>query len=414
MIKKIHLTNFFSFQDQEIALESDTNLLIGINGSGKSNLFKALDLLKQGMKGDLATLIREWGGFDNMYCKCPGETEHQNTIGIKFILDKDHLSSFNYYFKDDVEYMIILRKKPSFDNYDVVEWVNSIKPGDTKSDFTLMNFQHGKGWIFEKEIRDDHAEEERTPYGGKDWKRVEYADKEPEELVLHTIDDSDRYPLLTALAKALRSVDIYNFFNTAPGSTLRTSIKATGEEKLQREGGNLFPVLNTIDIKYTKYFDEIKDRLNIVNEHFIDLKFQQFGSGVFQAYLKEKELDSAINAAHVSDGTLQFLCLLAIFLNPARGKTIFIDEPEKGLHPDMLNEVASMVQHATSGSQVIIATHSPHLLNQFKLRNIRVFEKDERNRSVVRAFQEDAFKEWYEDYAPGQLWENGEVGGVRF
>ncbi|MEX0967187.1 MAG: AAA family ATPase [Bacteroidia bacterium] len=412
MFKEIHLTNFFSFQEGEIKLEADVNLLIGINGSGKSNLFKALDLLRSGMKGGLAEIIRDWGGFDNIYCKCPGETEHPNSIGLKFILDKNFLSRFNYYFQDDIEYTIILRKKPSFDNYDIVEWVNSIK--DNGQDFTLLSFQHGCGWIYEKKTKSEEVEEEFEQYGSGNWHRVNYDDKEPEELVLSTIDDSDRYPALTALAKALRSIDVYNYFNTKTDSPLRTSIKATGEEKLQREGENLFPVLNTLDIKHPRVFDQLKDHLNIINEQFIDLKFQQFGSGVFQAYLKEKNLNSAIHAAQVSDGTLKFLCLLAILLNPSRGAVIFIDEPEKGLHPDMLREIASIILNSAKESQIIIATHSPQLLNFFKVRNIRVFEKDEENKTIIKTYNEEDFKEWYNEFAPGNLWEKGELGGVRF
>ncbi len=391
-------------------MEEDINLLIGINGSGKSNFFKAVEMLKSGMKNELSEVVREWGGFDSLFCKTVGSSEYADSIGLNFILDKKNLSEFNYYFQDDIEYQIILRKKPAFDNYDVVEWVNSVK--ENKSNFTLLNFQHGRGWIFEKEAQNDPNENGGN--NGTGWQKIHYDDKNPEELVLASIDDSDRYPALTALAKALRSIDIYHYFDTSPNSPLRKSIKATGKEKLSARGENLFPLLNTLDIKHTPTFERITCHLNMVNEQFSDVKFQQLGNGVFQAYLKEKKLNSAIHAAHVSDGTLKFLCLMAIFLNPSRGPAIFIDEPEKGLHPDMINHLATIMSEASYESQIIIATHSTLLLNRFKVKNIRVFEKDESNLTQINAFSEEDFQDWYTEFAPGNMWEKGELGGVRF
>ena len=414
MIKKITLDNFFSFQHTEINLESDVNLMVGINGSGKSNLFKALDLLKWGMKGELAELVRSWGGFDNIYCKCSGETEYQDNVGIKFLLDPSVLSKYNYNFQDDIEYQIVLRKKPSFDNYDVLEWVDFVKD-DRDQNFRQLHFQHGRGWIIEKKQEDEVLRDEQENYSGSNnWHKVHYDDKNPEELVLADMNDTNRYPALTALAKAFKALDLYHYLNVRPGSPLRMSMKATGEEKLQREGDNLFSVLNTLDIKHTQVSEELRDKLNVVNEQFKDLRFLQYGSGVFQAFLKEQKLKGAIHAAHVSDGTLIFLCLLSILLNPSRGPVVFIDEPEKGLHPDMIVELGALIAEAGKGSQIIVATHSPQLLNGFKLRNISVFEKDKNNTSVVKKFEEKNFAEWYEEFAPGNMWEKGEFGGVRF
>jgi predicted ATPase len=414
MIKKITLNNFFSFRDTVVDLEQDVNLLVGINGSGKSNLFKGFDLLKRGMKGELAELIREWGGFENVFCKCPGGTAHADSVGIKFLLDAAHLSKYNYHFLDDVEYQIILRKKPAFDNFDVIEWVNFVKTGKDEQ-FTQLSFNHGRGYIIEKKIvSKDISDKDDIASGIRTWHKVEYDDKNPEELVLADINDSDRYPALTALSKALKSIDLYHYLNVRNNSPLRRSMSATGEEKLHREGDNLFPVLNTLEIKHTQVSERIRERLNVVNDKFNDLRFLQYGSGVFQAFLKEKKLTGAIHAAHVSDGTLLFLCLLAILLNPAKGSVVFIDEPEKGLHPDMLVELGALIAEASLNSQIIIATHSPQLLNGFKLRNIRVFEKDESNTSVVKSYEESDFSEWYEEFAPGYMWEKGEFGGVRY
>jgi predicted ATPase len=116
----------------------------------------------------------------------------------------------------------------------------------------------------------------------------------------------------------------------------------------------------------------------------------------------------------ISDGTLRFLCLMAIFYNPNRGEVIFIDEPELGLHPDMINTLYRAIELAAETSQIIISTHSAHLLDYFKLKNVRVFEKDENNATEVEQFSEEDFKGWYKQFNPGQMWRAGDIGGKRW
>lgn len=123
----------------------------------------------------------------------------------------------------------------------------------------------------------------------------------------------------------------------------------------------------------------------------------------------------AVGALHISDGTLRFLLLECIFYNPRRGDIVAVDEPERGLHPDMIKTVSDMIKHAAKTSHMIIATHSPHLLNQFRLNDILVFEKDEANVAVVSRPTEADFPEMEEDLLlPGQMWMMGLIGGKRW
>ena len=99
--------------------------------------------------------------------------------------------------------------------------------------------------------------------------------------------------------------------------------------------------------------------------------------------LREEHLARSVSIEHVSDGTLRYLLLLSILYNPKRGSLVCIDEPETGLHPDMINTVADAIKHASKKTQLIIATHSPLLLNSFDLEDILVFEKNTRNETEV-------------------------------
>ena len=127
----------------------------------------------------------------------------------------------------------------------------------------------------------------------------------------------------------------------------------------------------------------------------------------------EKNLSHAIDALHISDGTLKYLLLLSIFHNPERGALIYIDEPEVCLHTDMIRSVAKMMKNAAKTSQIIVATHSALLLNAFELDDILVFEKNGMNETQIMRYSEDDFENREGDLLPGQLWLNGEIGGKR-
>ena len=117
---------------------------------------------------------------------------------------------------------------------------------------------------------------------------------------------------------------------------------------------------------------------------------------------------------HVSDGTLRYLCLLAIIFNNRRGKLICIDEPEIGLHPDMIGELMQAILQTTNATQYVISTHSDHILNQLSVENIIVFEKDDDNKTLVKVFRDNEFVEWASQYSAGSLWRNGNLGGNRY
>jgi predicted ATPase len=106
--------------------------------------------------------------------------------------------------------------------------------------------------------------------------------------------------------------------------------------------------------------------------------------------------------------------LLAILYNPQRGKLVCIDEPEVGLHPDMIMNIANAIKEAAADTTFLISTHSENLLNYFELENVKVFEKDDSNATVVNSYNAEQFADWYADFSVGQMWKQGDLGGVRY
>ncbi len=168
-----------------------------------------------------------------------------------------------------------------------------------------------------------------------------------------------------------------------------------------------------LKLNHTFDFARLEDTFSNINPNFKSIEITNLYG---QSYLSllEKNMSRAIGALHISDGTLRFLLLESIFYNPSRGSLVAIDEPERGLHPDMIRSVAEMIKYAARQTQIIVATHSPHLLNQFELEDVLVFEKNEENSTVVRTVSEDDFPDWEGDYLPGQMWLLGQIGGKRW
>jgi predicted ATPase len=231
-----------------------------------------------------------------------------------------------------------------------------------------------------------------------------------QELALKQITDPQRYLPSFVVREAIRAVAGYSKFNF---DKVRQPAEANDLKRLMGTGENLSQLLNWLNNNRALQYEKIRGCLGDINPNFTDIGFNVFGSRLYLS-LREKNLTHAIDALHISDGTLKYLLLLSIFMNPERGALVGIDEPESCLHPDMIRSVAKMMKGSARTSQVIVATHSALLLNAFELDDILVFEKNDRNETLVKRYSEEDFAERSGDLLPGQLWLNGEIGGKRW
>lgn len=399
MIKEIKITNFYSFYEETVKINPNTNILIGINGSGKSNFLKVLRLLKEGVAGIglKKHIIDNLGGFDNCFFKGSNRND-LHTISIEYIFEGVKISQKNYGFRftDDIIYTITLSKSSSLSNYYIKEKI------ENNQGFVYLDFSNGTGHLNEKVAEKNN----RT-------RLVRYEDYDPQELAMREVSDTDRYFALTTLKKAIKDIVVYDYFDTTPKSPIRRPMLPTSEKRLISDGTNLPQILNTIKINHKPQYRRIAEMLNEVNSNFSGFDFNFLGGNI-ELMLEENNLNSSIHVSNISDGTLRYLCLLSILYNPERGSIICIDEPEVGLHPDMILNIANAVKEAAENSTIIISTHSDNLLNYFNIEDIRVFEKDENNSTKVVSYTASQFADWYEDFSLGQMWKQGDLGGVRY
>ena len=404
MLKSVIIKDFFSFRgNTKISLSHGQNLLLGINGSGKTSFINALRLLTEGICGSgVENLIQtQWGGYSQIL-NCTGREKSDN-IQITYVFDCDEINKFNKskIFHSDVFYQVTINPLGTTD-YFLEEKLWTKHSLNKERDFVYLDFHNGQGRI-SKRTRDESVIFQDYSNG----------DISGRELVLKQINDPIQFLPIHTVKKAVESMSVYNSFDTGETSKIRRVAEYSTGTRLWKNGENLTQLLNDLRNNNSLDFEKIEEELHKVNPSYKNIEINNITG---QAYLslREKNLNKTIGALHISDGTLRFLLLETVFLNPNKGAFIAIDEPERGLHPDMIRSVAEMIKSAAQNSQLIIATHSPHLLNQFDLDDVIVFEKDESNSTLIKKLSDSDFSDYDGQLLPGQLWLNGEIGGKRW
>jgi len=178
--------------------------------------------------------------------------------------------------------------------------------------------------------------------------------------------------------------------------------------RLAPSAENFASLLYQLHVHYPEY-ENIEKLIRNVNPHFKDISFISRGDNKIEITMEEGGLPFEVAIRHISTGTLKFLALLAILYNPNRGKVVCLEEPEQGLHPD-----ADGIKYAAKdGTQMIVSTHSPFLLDFFLIDEILVFEKDKNNETRVTRKTEEDYEGWLDEYSAGDLWMSGKMGGTR-
>lgn len=402
MLKEIIVKDFFSFKgENHIKLNAGINMLLGINGSGKTSFLNAIRLLYEGVSGaGFENLFQlEWGGFGDVVNA--NGTQVPKTIELTYVFDALKLKNVvsRADFSNDIHYKITIRPLGAT-GYTIEEKLFTSDKKSKENQFVYLDFKGGKGFLSVY-----HKEGIKT----ENFRGV----TSEQELVLRQISDPRRYKPMHVIRTAISEMSIFETFDTREDSSLRKPAKSSSELKLTSGGENLVSVLNNLNTEESITFGEIESKLRVINPNFIKFNFQNFGSRLYLS-LSERNMRHSIGIKFISDGTLRYILMMGVLMNPHTGKLIGMDEPEGRLHPDMINSMAEMLKSASRESQVIVATHSPLLLNLFDIEDVLVFEKNEDNSTCVKRYFEEDFPEWKEEYLPGQMWLHGVIGGKRW
>jgi len=215
------------------------------------------------------------------------------------------------------------------------------------------------------------------------------------------------------LSEYLESYKIYHFHDTSSSAPLRSIANISDNRLLRPEGDNLPAFLYYLQEKHPKHFKMIEMVIQSVFPFFERFDLAPFfldENKIELEWYEKEHPEHPFYARHFSDGTLRFIALTTLFLQPNLPKTIILDEPELGLHPFAISKLAGMIKKASVHSQVIIATQSVNLVNEFSADDIIVANR-ENNQTVFKRQSEELLKTWLEEYSIGELWEKNVIGG---
>ena len=383
LIRRIKQTNLLSFgpDSEEIELKR-LNVLIGPNGSGKSNLLEGIDILRSAPR-DLVAPIREGGGIRDWIW----QGKPQGTAYIEAIVE-------NPQGRQALRYRLGFAELGQ--RFELTE--ERIENGQSgkgrEKPYIYYEQTNGQAFLnYKDEARRDLRPEE----------------VKPEQSILAQRKDPAHYPELTYLGEALSRIRIYREWSLGRDTPPRLPQKADlPNDFLQEDGRNLALVLNRFQGQ-PAVKRRLLDALRKLYEGITDFHVNIEG-GTVQLFLEEG--DVVIPATRLSDGTLRYLYLLVVLCHPQPPPLICIEEPELGLHPDILPTVSKLLLEASERSQLIVTTHSDMLVDALTNEwwSIVVCEKRD-GQTVMRRLDEEKMAAWLEDYRLGELWSSGEIGG---
>lgn len=357
---RLRIQNFKSIRDQTLKF-GQLNVFIGANGVGKSNLIGVFTLLNRIASQQLQLHIGRSGGADSVLHFGRKESPYLS-LAIEF--EDQYLNANGY----------LVKLVPTEDDRFVFD--------------TETVWYHDKS-SFPK------------PYtislgSGQDEARVATT---LEAIGAYVRDDLSRYR-------------VYHFHDTSASAAVKQTGDLEDNEFLRTDAANLAAFLYRLKETDAAHYRNIEGAVKLMAPFFdgFNLSPSRLNEEKIRLEWKQVGSDSYFNANSLSDGTLRYICLATLLLQPSPPEVVLLDEPELGLHPAAINLLADLINAATARVQVLISTQSVTLVNQFKPENIWVADR-EGQQSVFKHLAEAEIDEWLEDYAIGELWEKNVIGG---
>ena len=213
------------------------------------------------------------------------------------------------------------------------------------------------------------------------------------------------------LVHLLRRCAVYQFHDTSDNSPLKKKWESEENNYLRSDGGNLAAVLLRIEQRNLRLFESICDYIRRVLPIFDRFQIKEDYGKVLLRW-KAKGMGRTIGAHLTSDGSLRLFALVTLLNLPPKmlPDVLILDEPELGLHPAAIALVGDMIKVLAEERQVIVATQSPLLVDQFDLDEILVLELRDR-RTEIHRYNEIEYRDWLEEYTTGELWQKNVIGG---
>ncbi len=350
-VSRLVLRGFKSIRECDLELR-ELNILIGPNGAGKSNFIGFFRLIQQMLEGKLQIYVSKQGGPDALLHFGRKKTE-------KFIAE--------LYFGNN-GYKFVL--EPTQDN-------------------RMMFAEENLWWNVsgDKSVGSGHFE---------------------------TNVESHKSGIKQFIIRAMKSWRVYHFHDTSESALVKQRHGINDNLYLRPDARNLAAFLYFLKDQHPSHYQRIIKIIRLVAPFFGDflLRPQPNSNDQIELEWTEKGEDVPFKAHLLSDGTLRFICLATVLMQPEelQPETILIDEPELGLHPFAINLLASLLRSTSKKRQVIVSTQSTDLLNEFSSEDVIVADRTEGYTHLHR-LDSNALKNWLNEYSLGELWQKNVLGG---
>jgi predicted ATPase len=392
-LRTIKAQNILSFGPDSPELELQSlNVLIGPNGAGKSNLIEAIALL-QAAPGNLLEPIQTGGGLGEWLWK---GSEKIPTAKLDVTVCYPHgIMPLRHW----LEFTMIGQRAELVD--EAIE-----NAGPAGNPYFYYRYQRGQPLIaVNREVRTGFIRVHRT---------LRREDLPLDQSVLSQRKDPDEYPELTYLGNEYSKIRLFREWNlgrnTQPRRPQATDLLS---DFLREDAANIALVLNDLEHR-PGLRRSLVENLKNADASIEDLSTKVLG-GTIQLFLHYAGLKAPVPATRLSDGTVRYLCLLAVLCHPSPPPLVCLEEPELGLHPDLLPPLADLLVEASHRMQLIVTTHSDVLVDGLTKVPEAVVVCEKRNGSTEMTRRTTAeLAKWLKDYGMGQLWRSGEIGGNRW
>lgn len=352
-VSRLVLRGYKSIAECELELKM-LNVLIGANGVGKSNLIGFFRLIGRILDEQLQIAVGQAGGPDALL-----------HFGRK---TTEELHAELYFGYNGYDFTL----KPTSDN--------------------RMMFAHEALW----------------------WNQ--YGDWSPHSghFETYTHAQRGRTRIYNYVVPAMRDWRLYHFHDTGASAKIKQIHNIHDNEYLREDARNLAAFLLRLKKNHTKHYQRIVKAIRLVAPFFGDFHLRPTPDNPEKIQLEwtESGQDEPFTASALSDGTLRFICLATVLLQPEdyMPTTVLIDEPELGLHPFAINTLAGLMRSAAQRHQLIISTQSVELVNNFTLDDLIIVDKKD-GASIFSRHSSEEFTAWLEEYSLGDLWKKNLLGG---
>ena len=390
LLKSITLVNLLSYGSAGAPIElTPLNVLIGPNGSGKSNLVEAVSLLQASPKklgaNDLRDVIGNGGGVEEWIWK--GASRKIASIDV-LITNPRGLQPLRH--------VLAFREQSQTFHLEDERIENEHPDSGQERPYFYYQYQQGHPVLNISGQQRGLMRESVLP----------------DSSILSQRQDPEQYPEVTYLGTVYDKIRIYREWTFGRNAVFRVPQKSdVRNDRLEENFSNLGVFLNKLR-RNVPVKNKLVSALRDLYEGLTDFDVSIEGNTV-QIYFTEG--DFSVPATRLSDGTLRYLCLLAILCDSTPPPLICIEEPEIGLHPDLIPKIAELLLAASERTQVIVTTHSDILIDALSDHPEVVLVCEKHNgETTVKRLNATNLSIWLDKYRLGDLWMKGELGGTRW